>query len=361
MGETVQDVLHVVPGGVAAMLEELGAEHIVEFPDVLAHGPSRLDPKAHREARLDYWRGLYRQVLGSGSEGADAEFAAPIRELEEGYLSVEQLGSVLGHHAEERIAVIWSTPAFEDRLFLWMAFEAARRAEVPTNRLATAEPHAPVPPGEEDYYALRDLQLEEIAEGFDSLLYPEEIYRQAGAQLWQTFASGSPRKFAISIPHTEKFFPNIATIGEQYGWMFPSADGPEADRMQLSAFDAELLGALSAEEWSSPFDILGEEFVEQFHFVDDLAIAARLADWAEAAIEPTAVERREVDEPPSMFERHEFRRTERGDELLEEGCEPDEAIPILQLGDCRIYAGPTPWARVVESEHWWFERIKDEG
>lgn len=351
MTDTIQNVVHFVPAPAGELLEDLGAEEIVEFKDVLSHGPSREEPKDHGSSRLDYWRGLYERVIG-----ADGEIDGAIADLDDSYLTAEQLGSVAKHFCDDRRIVVWSTPAFEDRLFLWMVFDAALKAGVPTERLATAEPQVPVPPDEEDFYAIRDLAVDELVEGFDELLYPEGVYVEAGAQLWQTFASASPRQFAISVPHTDKFFPNIATIAENYGWMFPTVEGEGGSTMELSRFDEQLLESVSA-GWTEPIEVLGAEFVEPFHFVDDLAIAARLVDWAETPY----LESREAEESKGgLFERHAYRLTEEGEELIEEGFTGENDAPILLLGDCRIYAGQNPWVKVVEDEYWWFERFSSE-
>lgn len=140
--------------------------------------------------------------------------------------------------------------------------------------------------------------------------------------------------------------------------MFPTVEGEDAEQMWPSAFDRELLGLLSRETWETPFDLLVGEFVEQFHFVDDLAMVARLEAWAEEADEPPYVERRPVEDPAGLFERSEYRLTERGEALIEEGFGEEDSAPVLEMGNCRIYAGPTPWVRVVEGEHWWFERFE---
>lgn len=356
MADTIQNVAHFVPAGVAGLLEDLDAEVVVECNDTLSHGPSRREPKAHRDVRLAYWRGLYERVLADEPDGT---VDAAIDELEESYLSAEQIGSKIDQYVEDRRIVIWSTPTLEDRLFMWLCFDAVQGVDIPANRVATAEPQIPITPGdEENYFSLRDLEVEELLEGFEDLVYPKEIYIQAGAQLWQSFGSASPRQFAISMPHTEKFFPNITAIGGDYGSMFPTVEGEGAETMHPSAFDRELLDLLSEDEWRTPFEVLVGEFVDDFHFVDDLAMAARLQQWADHADEAPYVESRPHEDPAGMFERTEYRLTERGRSLIEEGVGDEDSAPVLELGNCRIYAGPTPWVRVIEGEHWWFERFE---
>lgn len=180
MADTIQNVAHFTPSGVAGMLEELGAEVVVECGDTLSHGPARQNPKKHREKRLAYWRQLYRRVLGGEDESSVDEAVA---ELEDSYLSAEQIGSKIDQYVEDRRIVIWSTPTLEDRLFLWLCFDAVQGVDVPANRIATAEPQFAVGPDEEEYFSLRDLEVDELVEGFDDRVYPKEIYIQAGAQL----------------------------------------------------------------------------------------------------------------------------------------------------------------------------------
>jgi len=354
MADTIQNVAHFVPSGVSGMLEELGAEVVVECNDTLSHGPARQDPKKHRERRLAYWRELYASALDGDEDEADRAVA----ELEESYLSAEQIGSKIDQYVEDRRIIIWTTPTFEDRLFLWLCFDAVQGVDVPASRVATAEPQRPVAPEADEYFSLRDLEVDELVEGFDDRVYPKEIYIQAGAQLWQTYGSASPRQFAISVGHTEKFFPNIATIAEDYGAMFPTVEGEGSEQLWPSAFDRQLLEALSRNEWRMPFNLLVGEVVEQFHFVDDLAMVARFQAWADAAEEAPYVESRPVDEPAGVFERREYRLAERGEAVLEEGFGQEDDSPVMEMGNCRIYAGPTPWVRVVEGDHWWFDRFE---
>ncbi len=355
MADTVQNVAHFVPTGIADQLEELGAEVVVEFDDALSHGPSREDPKKHRSKRLDYWRQLYEKAVGDAEEAEDA-----VSELSSSFLSAEQIGSKATQYVDDRRLVIWTTPTFADRLFVWFCFDAMRKVDVPANRIATAEPQIPTSAEEEGYFALRDLEVDEIVEGFDNLIYPKEIYAQAGAQLWQTFTEASPRQFAISIAHTEKFFPEIGTIGENYGWMFPVCDGEDAERMQLSAFDELLLGTLTSDDWTTPFEVLGSEFIEQFHFIDDLVVAARLVDWARTNENAPYVEHRDTGDD-RLFDRNAYRLTDRGEKLVEEGLDEDDNPPVFEIGDNRIYAGPEPWVKVIEGENWWFDRFDREG
>ena len=360
MTDTIESVAHVAPTVVADPLRELGAEHLIEFYDVLSHGPSRSDPKDHRGARLDHWRQLYRRVLADSDPESHNTFEGALHELEESYLSTEQLGSVASNWADQRRLVVWTTPAFQDRLFMWMVFDALQQADISAERVATAEPRLPSPDGE-GHAPLRDMGPAELIGGFEEIFYPEDLYVDAGAQLWQTFTSASPRKFAISIPHTEKFFPNIETLGERYGWMFPVQHGEDSTCMWPSQFDAKLLGALDRGRWQTTLEVLGADFVERFHFVDDLAIAARLRDWADEAESTSYIRARESDRN-DFFERREFTLTERGERLLEEGFEPFDDAPIWEIGSARAYAGDRPWVKVIEDEYWWFERFeRDDG
>jgi hypothetical protein len=357
--DTFQNVAHLAPSSIVERLDELGAEHLIPFPDVLSHGPARLDAKRHREDRLDYWRDLYADAADHPGEDVVSD---AIHSLEDGYLSPEQIGSVVKHHARDRRVVIWTSPTLQDRLLLWMTFHAIRKSDIPVERVATAEPQISIPDEDDRYFPLRDLEINELVEGFDALIYPEQIYVQAGADLWETFASASPRQFAISVAHTEKFFPEIATLAEDVGRMFPTVDGEGAQTIQLSEFDANLLRQLEENVWKTPFEVLGGDWIEGFDFVGDLAIGARLHRWATAEADRSFVDVREADADAPLFERREYRLAEGGVEICADGFDAGAGVPVLEIGDTRVYAGPTPWVRVVEDKHWWFERFEpDEG
>jgi hypothetical protein len=358
MQESLNDVVHFAPTAAAELLRELDVEHLVEFRDNLAHGPARLDPKRHREARLSYWRQMYEQL---GATSVDSALTG----LQDGYLSTEQFGSIGRQHAKERQLVIWTTPTLSDRLFAWMLFDAFQRADIPADRLATAEPRVATGPETDRFFALRELQLDELMGGWEELFFPVEIYVQAGANLWETYASSSPRQFAISVGHTEKFFPDIATLAQDYGQMFPSVSsdatnsgaGEEEARLELSPFDRCLLEAVDADGGATAFDVLGAECLESMLFVDDLVVAWRLNVWAE---QTDLVEFADVEDGAGLFERHRYRLTETGRRWCDEGIPAEADIPLIEVGDCRVYGGPTPWARHVDEleDAWYFDRFE---
>jgi hypothetical protein len=356
MVDQFDSVTHIAPAAIAGDLVGLGAEKVVEYPDLLTHGPVARKPKRHRKARLDYWRALFETIVAD--DGAMIDEA--MESLERGYLSTEQLGSAAAHLAGEGRIVIWSTPAFEDRLFLWFAFEALVEEGVGADQIATAEPRVElvVEEGADVGFAsLRTLQIDELAVGFDDLFYPEPIYVEAGANLWETFSSKSPRQFALSIPHTTKFFPQIAVFAEEYGRLFPVVSGQGAERIGLSELDAALLGRLDTDQWRKGSDILDDEILERYGFLDDIVLLGRIGAWSQCEPEKTYVEANPVPEA-EVFDQHEYRLTTRGEELVEEGFEAGRRLPIFYVGDSRLYAGKKPWVRVVEGEHWWFERYE---
>lgn len=356
MADQFDNVTHVAPSTVGEMLTELGATSVVEFPDLLTHGPVSPKPKRHRKARLKYWRNLFESAL---PEGHDDQIAGAMSLLENGYLTTEQIGSAASHASAGGRIVVWTTPTFEDRLFLWFVFDALLEEGVSFERIATAEPRVELAAvGDEAprYASLRSLEIDELATGFDDLFYPELVYVEAGANLWETFCSVSPRQFAISIPHTTKFFPEFAVFAEDYGRLFPMVGGERAKRVQLSEFDSDLLGRLS-DEPKSGLEIIDDEFAEKYGFLDDLVYLARLRAWGEAASDDPYVVGEAVEDAVDIFEQHRYRTTKRGRELLEEGFEAGRKLPIFFIGDARLYAGKKPWVRVISGEHWWFERF----
>ena len=357
MSEQFDSVVHVAPSAISEALAELGASRVIEFPDLLTHGPVSSEPKRHRKIRLKYWRKLYERVLPGGGE----QIEAAIGLLEDGYMSTEQLGSAACHSAGDDHIVIWTTPTYEDRLFLWFVFDALVEQGVSASQMATAEPRIEVLVGDDEqtrYGALRSLELDEIAAGFDELFYPELVYVDAGANLWETFSSASPRQFAISIPHTTKFFPEFPVFAEDYGSLFPADRGRAGGRLDLSDLDADLLGRLDQQEWRTGRDVVDDTLIERYAFLDDLVFLGRLRDWEGADKDAPYVEARRVEEATDIFAQFEYRLTERGFSLLDEGFEPGRKLPIFFAADSRLYAGKKPWVRVVEGDYWWFERFE---
>jgi hypothetical protein len=358
MADQFETVAHLVPATISALLTELGAESVVEFPDLLTHGPVTTNPKKHRKRRLNYWRGLYESILdGDASQQIDAAMAR----LENGYLSIEQIGSAARRAAGDGRIVIWTTPTLEDRLFLWFAFHALLEEGVPAGRIATAEPRVALEEVEDEdvrYASLRGMQASELAEGFDELFYPVLVYVEAGANLWETFASVSPRQFALAIPHTTKFFPEFDVFAEDYGRLFPIVRGPRAKRVELSQFDHDLLGRLDVEEMRSGRAIIDDAFALKYTSLDELVFLARLRAWSRADKESPYVLAAANEEASSdVFEQFSYRLTERGRALLDDGFEPGRKLPIFSVGDSRLYAGKKPWVRLLDGKHWWFERF----
>ncbi|QDG50028.1 DUF1835 domain-containing protein [Persicimonas caeni] len=356
MADQFENVTHVAPSTVGDMLAELGATSVVEFPDLLTHGPVAPKPKKHRKARLKYWRNLFDAVLADDSSG---QIAGAMALLEDGYLTTEQIGSAAAHASSGGRIVVWTTPTFEDRLFLWFVFDALMQEGVPFERIATAEPRVELPPvGDEEprFASLRSLEVDELASGFDELFYPELVYVEAGANLWETFCSVSPRQFAISIPHTAKFFPQFPVFAEDYGRLFPMVEGERAKRVQLSEFDRDLLERLD-ETGRSGIELIDDVFAEKYAFLDDLVYLARLRAWSETDTDAPYVVAEANKDAEDVFEQFVYRISERGRELLEEGFEAGRKLPIFFVGDARLYAGKKPWVRVISGEHWWFERF----
>ena len=356
MVDQFDNVAHVAPATIGEMLDDLGAQHVVEFPDLLTHGPVSPKPKRHRKARLKYWRKLYESLL---ADKASDQVEQAMALLEDGYLSTEQLGSAAAHASSGGRIVVWTTPTLEDRLFLWFVFDALLAKGVAFERIATAEPRVALPADDEEeprYTSLRGLELDEIATGFDDLFYPELVYVEAGANLWESFCSVSPRQFAISIPHTAKFFPEFPVFAEDYGRLFPTVDGEGAQIVQLSEFDQDLLERLDTEP-KTGLEIVDDIFAEKYAFLDDLVFLARLRDWsAREKTDPYVVAEANLD-TDDVFAQFSYRLTERGRQLLEEGFEPGRKLPIFFVGDARLYAGKKPWVRVLSGDYWWFERF----
>ncbi|MFW5966097.1 MAG: DUF1835 domain-containing protein [Persicimonas sp.] len=360
MADTFDRVVHVAPTAIADDLAELGAQSVVAFPDLLTHGPVATDPKRHRKERLAYWRSLMEKVVARpGSDAVDEAMAL----FEEGYVSTEQVGSAAAQAADDAQIVIWTTPTLEDRLFLWFCFEALFAEGIEAGQMATAEPQIRLEaPGEEParFASLRSLEPDELVTGFDELFYPKHVYVEAGANLWETFASASPRQIAISIPHTTKFFPEFDVFAEDYGRLFPVARGDGAERLGLSTLDADLFSRLEVDREQTAAEIIDAELGQRYSFLDELVLLARLCDWGDFEPDDPYVTYAADAEADDVFERHAFGLTERGASLLEEGFEAGRKLPLFYVADSRLYAGKKPWVRRIVGENWWFERFEPE-
>lgn len=357
MSDTIQSVAHVAPSLIADDLREMGATRIVECPDILTHGPSTDDPKKHRKIRLKYWRKIYELILPPQKHQHIDEALAG---FEDGYLSSEQLGSAARHAADGQRIVVWTSPAWEDRLMMWQILRGLVDQGVGADQIATAEVQTDMGEGEEPtFLSLRECGIDDLVAAFDDLFYPNTVYVDAGADLWSTFASASPRQWAIAIPHTTKFFPQMPHFAEQYGSLFPNADYAN-QRITLSEFDSALLASLDKTHMRTALDVTGGELLEDFGFFDDLVFPARLREWALCDADDPYVVEEAVHEASDVFEMFRFRLTERGEQLVAEGCEPERRLPMLQIGDGRLYAGKKPWVRVVEGDVWFFERYDAE-
>jgi hypothetical protein len=363
-----ENIVDLAPIAVAEMLREMGAKSVVSFPDTLTHGPVSAEPKRHRKERLKYWRGFYETLYGGDAAGSSGQVVAAMERLEGGYLSTEQVGSAAARAADGGTVVIWTTPTLEDRLFLWFACHALRAEGMPAEQIAIAEPQillAADNPEEARYANLSNVEPEDLEAAFGEIFHPELIYVEAAANLWETFASVSPRQFAVSIGHTMKFFPQFVVFAEDYGHLFPVAPaararGKSANLLSLSEFDRDLLARLSPDDFRGASEILDEDFSEKYRFLGDQVALARLRRWSlhEENRAPYVLAEPAGDAVDNVSEQFGYRLTRRGIELLADGFEPGRKLPLFTIGNARIYAGKKPWVRFVEGESWGFERFE---
>src|SRR5690554_427665 len=184
---TSERVVDLAPSVAAGVLESLGAESVISFPDLLTHGPVSSDSKRHRKERLKYLRDLYSSLYPGGAEADKSRVDALMRPLEKGYLTTEQLGSAAGRAAKGGRFVIWTTPTFEDRLFLWFACSALLEEGIAPDRIGIAEPQILLPspiPARARYANLSQLSEEDLEAELDEICYPGPIYLETAANLW---------------------------------------------------------------------------------------------------------------------------------------------------------------------------------
>lgn len=351
MIDPIHAVTHIAPASLAEPLREMGATSVVSWRDDLSHGPVCADPKRHRKIRLKYWRDLYQRVLPASHH---VHLDALIAPLSQGYLSSQQIGSAAAQAAGDGRIVVWTSPSWRDRLALWHVFDGLRGQGVPAKQLATAQ-LATADDGEPQA-SLLDCSLDALVDAYDDLFYPVSLYVSTGADLWRNFASASPRQWAIAIPHTTKFFPGMPHFAALYGSFFPLADDT-SDRLRLSDFDRALLTPLSHDSPRSTATLRQDPHVEDFSFLDPLVLASRLRAWSLIDDDNPYVIAQPHEHADDLLEMFSFRLTDRGQDLLAHGCPPSRRLPMLQLGDSRLYAGKQPWVRVVDGDVWYFERF----
>lgn len=371
--ESSEPVVDLAPSVAGKILKGLGAKSVLTYPDILTHGPVSADSKRHRKERMKYLRAFYTSLFSGEPAAIKAQVDEAMRPLEGGYLSAEQFGSAAGRLAKGGRFVVWTTPTFEDRLFLWFACSALLQEGISPARIGIAEPQLllPSPVAARARYAnLSQLSDEDFEAEFDEIFYPEPIYTETAANLWETFASVSPRQLAVSVGHTRKFFPQFFVFIEDFANLFPRATGPAGRRrdrrarqaLGLSAFDHDLFSRLSDAKFCAAHEVLDEDFRQKYAFLGDHVALARLRQWGEARgegepylhVEPNP-ERAPGDTDPMVQFR--YKLSAPGRALRDDGFEAGRKLPIFTTGNARTYAGTKPWVSVKDGWTWDFERF----
>jgi hypothetical protein len=357
MTDPIDDVTHLAPATIAEHLESLGAESIIGFDDILTQGPCYLDSDKHREQRLQHW-----ETILTGIFDDEEDIEGYLSVFREGTLTVEQLVSKIQSASNDRRFVVWTTPTWEDRLFCWLAFYALDDAGIEPKRIATAEPRLARATDRQGYVPLKFLEPVELQAGFDDIFYPESIYIEAGARLWKTFVTTSPRQFAITIGHTLKFFPELESFADQYGAVFPNQLSETAERFELSQFDRALFKNFDVSDWRTCNEALTGDFITDYEHLTEMFIVSRIVQWGDekSLPEPAFRVRTRDSDSRDPYQRLEFRLTEIGNTFLNQGLESGNQAPMLWIGGSRSYTSTKPWVRVVEDDNWWFERFDPE-
>lgn len=371
---TSDRVVDLAPSAAASTLETLGATSVIPFPDVLTHGPVSPDSKRHRKQRLKYLRGFYASLYSGDVAAIKERVDAAMQPFEDGYLTTEQLGSAAGREAKGGRFVIWTTPTLEDRVFLWFACHALLEEGVAIDQIGIAEPQILLPsdvPEEARYANLSQLADVEFEAVFDEVFYPEPIYVETAANLWETFATVSPRQLNMSVGHTRKFFPQFFVFIQDYAFLFPRVSElsgylqkkSSAGALRLSQFDHDLFSSLDEPEFRSAEEVLDEAFLEKYEYLGPLVALSRLRVWGESRgdeapyiiVEPCEPNEADSSNPLTQFR---YKRGKRGTVLLEEGFDAGRKLPVFTVGNARTYASKKPWVSAGDGQRWDFERFK---
>jgi hypothetical protein len=246
------------------------------------------------------------------------------------------LGDIDAAIAGDDPVVLWATRAFSELVWLWWLMDAiARVAGGVQGRFFLARP------------ALRDpdeatgAASPKIARAALEVASPlsDEMLR-AGVELWKRYTSASPLAFDEARRRGSVAFPELTTSGEAHGRWFPRlAD----DRLRLAQLDEVLLGAFG-DTWLKSHHALAHPLARPFGV---FYILTRLKVWAaHGALEhkPKPGARDGLDD--------EFRLTETGRRLLEDGLERVDAAPRLFVGGCCINDPAAPWVRIDDDVGW---------
>jgi hypothetical protein len=307
----------------ADLLLRFGAANVVRACSRLVAGPSRRNVSEHTQARLRWfhdtnrWEHLY---------STEVRWETPI--------------------------VVWVTSCLDDRLNRWRTCSWLYDKGIPRRDILIIDipPRPPSPvaaPRTEPFECHDSAFYQSSKDAIQAHLaaarsWPRERYEQAVA-LWEQFVDQDPRLFARRCRRGVPGFPELGSIWAFFSRFFPRMSAERS--LHLSRYDELLLRALSA-RWQTPMKMYIGETLQQhsefFGCVGDLAMAHRLAAWAEHGARPA------VDRAPgprateNLMKASVYRLTKHGRQL-QTALHGLTDAPRLPVGGAEVYAPEAPW------------------
>lgn len=315
MNDSIQRAIYVAVGRVAgAALAEV-ASPVVADDDNLLLGPSRVDPKRHRAARVRYWGGEPSADLNeelARSDGPPVCVALP--PTPGGLMSLCRICASVVERGRALFVVDLNPDA------------------------AGAFPQGPGP-GRAISLNIADALLRK-----PPVVQWSKLETALAATLWKLWCRRSPVAFSRFCASGSMFHPQLANLGRYHAGLFPRRAG---NGLLPSLFDELLLRQLS-QEWLSPVKVYanalnaGSELAAWFPHTGDLYITKRLNEWYRHT-RGRIIERRNAHHPrPSEMTRWSF-RWRAGSEAILEALPSVQAAPPVSIGGATAYDPDRAW------------------
>lgn len=315
MNVPIQGAIHVAVGRVAGAALAKVASPVVADDDNLLLGPSRVDPKRHRAARVRYWGGEPSTDLNeelARSDGPPVCVALP--PTPGGLMSLCRICASVVEHGRTVFVVDLSPET------------------------AGTFPQGPGPGRAISIY-VADALLRK-----PSVVQWSKLETTLAATLWKLWCRRSPVAFSRFCASGSMFHPQLANLGRYHAGLFPRRAG---NGLLPSLFDELLLRQLS-QEWLSPVKVYanalnaGSELAAWFPHTGDLYIAKRLNEWYHHT-RGRIIERRNAHHPrPSEMTRWSF-RWRAGSEAILEALPSVQAAPPVSIGGATAYDPDRAW------------------
>ncbi|MCH8047625.1 MAG: hypothetical protein IID44_28360 [Planctomycetes bacterium] len=326
----------------------------IAIPNSLMLGPCHRDDRTHQVLRERFWDEFEEQRLSLLSdaqrswvfsqEGQDQQKASTI--------NADQLRRKVSALPPTTPLVVWSTRAWDDRLYVWWTAAALQCCSSATGRVWLAESRAFEMDNEERIWSLLSHNQNQLDQVLEQAILASGEYLDEASQLWQAYADPSPLEFDRLRRTTSTQFPDLRDVAEPHGYGFPNID--QNARLRLSDLDQFLLGWLSPDKWTRPLDvIIGMMKTDgrMFCAYNESFPAFRLHQWRNHRPErPTIVS--EHREGANSLTRITYRLTDHGSGIVHRGLDALDDAPAMHVGGCRVYDPAHPWVRRNGGDGW---------